>query len=172
VNKGETKLLDTFKPFINAAQAFVDEHIVGNTTMTVPDITAGFMAINQSLIGGTITPVEFDKGFRLAIREKLITGLEVAQGKGKGYKREGVVLPRSVTISPKDWDTIRYRLHLTSSDDLPEVLAALEAVAPIIEAAIVGVSALKRAGMPRCLCPGPAGRHHETWCPSYKCVVE
>jgi hypothetical protein len=146
MNKGEIKILDTFKPFINAAQAFVDEHIVGNTTMTVKEITEGFMSPNwqagryHRFIGGSLTHSEFDKGFRLAIREGLITGLEAAQK--KGYKRAGVILPRAVTISPEDWDTICFRLHLENRSGLPEVLAALAAVAPLIEAALNSVAGL------------------------------
>jgi hypothetical protein len=166
MNKSEEKLMDEFKPFIKAAQDFVDKYIVGTTTMTVQEITDSFINLHNDFVAGKLTPAQFDKGFRLAIREGLITGIEVAHGKGKGYKRAGVILPRSVTISPDDWDRIRYRLHLTEADGLPEVLARLEVVAPMLEAAIVGVSALKKAGLQRCLCQSAVGSLHETWCPS------
>lgn len=142
MNKGESKLMDIFKPFINAAQAFVDEHIVGNTTMTVPDITAGFIAANPSCM---ITAAEFDKGFRLAVREKLITGLEGAQR--KGYKRAGVILPRSVVIGPSDWEMICDQLHLKSSDGLPELLLMLEAIGPLLASSRFLEMRMKQRGL-------------------------
>lgn len=139
MNNSEQKTMNVFTPYIDVVQIFVDEHIVGTTTMTAKEIAEGFFQTNTNCL---LTGSDFVDGFRLAIREGLIIGLEGAQR--KGYKRAGVVLPKAVTISPEDWDTIRYRLQLTSSDGLPEVLAALEAVAPMIEAAVIGVSALKK----------------------------
>lgn len=132
MNKGEIKIMDTFKPYINAAQAFVDEHIGGRTTMTAKEITEGFFTAKINCAAPPITKAEFEKGFRLALREGLITGL--AQAQRKGYKRAGVVLPKSVVIKPSDWETICRRLHLKVSDGLPEMLEMLEAIEPLLSA--------------------------------------
>jgi hypothetical protein len=124
MNSSEQKIMDAFKPFINGAQAFVDEHIVGNTTMTVKEITSGFMTATG--LGGAISPANFDKGFRLAIREGLITGLEGAHS--RGYKRAGTVLSRTVVLSPADWEKICNKLHIPLDSKLDDVLAAIQSL--------------------------------------------
>jgi hypothetical protein len=121
MNNTETKQLEIFKPYIPAVQAFVDKFIVGTSTMTASKISAEFNVVTPTcLLSGT----EFITGFRLAIREGLIVGLEGAQR--LGYKRAGSVLPKQMIISSEDWAKICTLLGLKSSDGVTELIDCLD----------------------------------------------
>ena len=131
MNSGEEKQLAVIKPYISEIQAFIDENIVGTVTMTGIVIAEKFFAKNSACL---VSPNDFVKGFRLALREGLITGLEPAQS--RGYKRAGAVIPKAVVISSADWEMVCSKLRLPPGSKLSEVLAAIQSLIDADEAGL------------------------------------
>lgn len=83
LSKYDEKYLDSIRSDLEAIQYFIDENIQGSNTMTAAAICEGFIEASEQNLDSDI----FIKGLRVAIREKLITGI-VGAGRA-GYKREG-----------------------------------------------------------------------------------
>jgi hypothetical protein len=118
MNKTEQKIFTAIEPILPAVQEFVDKNIVGTTTMTAIHICSALKAQ-----GYEINADIFVKGFRLAIRERKITGIEGAQR--LGYKRSGVIIPKSVTVSPEQWEKICSSLQISKYSNVDEVVQAI-----------------------------------------------
>jgi hypothetical protein len=89
LNVTDAKSLAAIKPFIGALQTFVKKNICNGNTMTAGTIYEVFS--KESKCG--LDSESFVKGFRVAVRVGLITGIESA--KRAGYKEAGTALMKS-----------------------------------------------------------------------------
>lgn len=78
MNKIEEQQLKLIESLLGDLQAFIDLYIVDGNTMTAPEIATKFVAENKC----NVTAGDLAIGFRLAIREGRLTGIEGARGVG------------------------------------------------------------------------------------------
>lgn len=78
MNKIEEQQIKLIESLIEDLQVFVDLYIIDGKTMTAPEIATKFVAENAC----GITAEDLAIGFRLAVREGRITGIEGARGIG------------------------------------------------------------------------------------------
>ncbi len=89
LNVTDAKSLAAIKPFIGALQTFVKKNICNGNTMTAGTIYEAFSKESKC----SLDSESFVKGFRVAVRAGLITGIESA--KRSGYKEAGTAITRS-----------------------------------------------------------------------------
>lgn len=141
VMTGTDAAIAAFAPHVSHAQDLVDKHIQGDNKMTTKAIFDLFLKdwliVNPDQSFSEEQSNLWINGFRFAIRDRKITGIENA---GKlGYKRSGYVRPpapepvatekkETVVELQSDWSRICHKLHVPITSTGSAVLDAIQSL--------------------------------------------